>query len=209
MSVHPMLKLTIPSPPLPRFPRRAVPPHCGWSGCIEPIVDGETQDRHPFHCANGHPNFRSPQVVSVAVVLFGRKIALVKRGREPKMLLWCAPGGFLEWGDDTRRTALKEFGQEFFGLPPDLELGIDLDWSFLCERPGTDEMSHLFVWAAQWPGGGTKYVLPETLVHDPELPNQQRPEVLEVGLFGLGELPELAYPYQLAFFEQAIELFAA
>ena len=205
MTVDPrMLKLCVPSAPMPMFPKQAMPRLCGSEGCSEPIVDGETQVRHPFHCSKGHPNFRSRQMVSMAVVLFGCKIMLVKRGREPGRLRWCAPGGLVEWGDNTRQTAHKEFGQEVFGLPPTHELNIPLTWSFLGDKPDAEGMLHMFAWTAQWPSG-TDYYLPERVKPNARLPRHLHPEVVEARLFSIDRLPKLAFNDQIDFFEQALD----
>lgn len=206
MRVHPsMLGLLGQSPPLPAFPRRAVPTRCAF--CDDGGIVNSDSPRHPYVCANGHQNFKSPQVVSVAVVFFEGQVALVQRGRQPQMLKWSLPGGFMEWGDTTEGTARKEFGQEVFGVPVGQELGLTMDWRFIAERPGTDEMAHLFVWAAIWPPH-VPYTFSEPTPHNPDegLKNQDRPEVLEVKLFDprlLGANQELAYPYQVRFIQDA------
>lgn len=199
-----MLALSRPRRPLPPFPHKQKPTRC--STCGMKLVDLD-KDRHPYRCANGDLTFRSPQLVAVAVVLFGRKVALALRGRDPKSQHWAAPGGFVEWGEDSRSTALNEFGQEFFGLPVDRELNVDLDMAYIGERPGTDEMSHLIVWGGRWPED-VPYELPPPVAFDANVPNQQRPEVLQADLFDIDELPTpLAYPYQVDFFRATLAHF--
>ena len=62
--------------------------------------------------ACGFVFYRNP-AVGVAVVTFeGRKILLGRRARGEYQGFWCIPCGYVEWGEDVREAARREFLEE-------------------------------------------------------------------------------------------------
>jgi ADP-ribose pyrophosphatase YjhB (NUDIX family) len=67
-----------------------------------------------------HIGFKHPVPAVAAIILRGREILLVKRGGEPGLGKWSAPGGSMEIGE-TLQEALKREVREETGL--EIEVG--------------------------------------------------------------------------------------
>lgn len=89
--------------------------------CGQPLArDGSGPEGRPWCPACGYIRFRTPAVgVAVIVrdeagrVLLGRRAKGIGAGQ------WCIPCGYVEWGEDVREAAAREFEEET-GLEVDI-----------------------------------------------------------------------------------------
>ncbi|MCB9493828.1 MAG: NUDIX hydrolase [Desulfobacteraceae bacterium] len=59
------------------------------------------------------PLYENPVPASCCVVVDKhKKVLLVQRSVEPKIGMWCLPGGFMEIGETPEETALRELNEE-------------------------------------------------------------------------------------------------
>lgn len=82
--------------------------------CAGPLVDKFVEGRQRKYCeACREPLYENPLPATCTVVpdTEGR-ILLVKRAVEPKIGMWCLPGGFLELGETPEQGALRELEEE-------------------------------------------------------------------------------------------------
>lgn len=56
--------------------------------------------------------YLNPVPASAVVVIKDQKVLLVKRGAEPKVGLWCLPGGFMEVDETPQECAIRELREE-------------------------------------------------------------------------------------------------
>ena len=56
--------------------------------------------------------YRNPSVGVAVIILEDRKILLGKRSRGTYKHQWCIPCGYVEWGEDIRTAAYREFLEE-------------------------------------------------------------------------------------------------
>jgi ADP-ribose pyrophosphatase YjhB (NUDIX family) len=94
---------------------RSFCPECG-----QPLAFGLPGLRHPVCPACGFVRYRNP-AVGVAVVLRDANggVLLGRRARGDYAGLWCIPCGYVEWDEDVRAAALREFREET-GIEVDL-----------------------------------------------------------------------------------------
>ena len=62
------------------------------------------------HC--GFINYLNPTVGVAVIVLKENKLLLGKRKKPPFAGSWCIPCGHVEWGEDIREAAVREFREE-------------------------------------------------------------------------------------------------
>ncbi len=62
--------------------------------------------------ACGFVQFLNPTVGVAVIVVEGEKILLGKRNKPPALGKWCIPCGHVEWGEDVREAAKREFLEE-------------------------------------------------------------------------------------------------
>ena len=60
----------------------------------------------------GYIFYRNPTVGVAVIVQKGRTILLGRRARGPYKGAWCIPCGYLEWGEEVRAGAQREFQEE-------------------------------------------------------------------------------------------------
>jgi 8-oxo-dGTP diphosphatase len=84
-------------------------PHCGG----ELRVDASFDSPRPACAACGYVRYRNP-AVGVAVVLFDEagRVLLGRRATGPYAGQWCIPCGYVEWDEDVRAAAAREFEEE-------------------------------------------------------------------------------------------------
>jgi ADP-ribose pyrophosphatase YjhB (NUDIX family) len=80
--------------------------------CAMPLVEAVFGDRVRSTCpACGYIQYRNP-VVGVAIILLrGNEILLGRRASSYRGQ-WCIPCGFVEWDEDVREAAQREFREE-------------------------------------------------------------------------------------------------
>lgn len=71
--------------------------------------------------ACGTVSYRNPAVGVAVVVLEGDRILLARRARGRWAGFWCVPCGYVEWDEDIRTAAVREFREET-GL--EIEVGV-------------------------------------------------------------------------------------
>jgi len=82
---------------------------CGFE-LDKKFIEGRTR---LFCKVCNQPLYENPVPASCCVVVNNkRKILLVKRSVEPKIGMWCLPGGFMEIGETPEETALRELNEE-------------------------------------------------------------------------------------------------
>ena len=91
-------------------------PDCG-SG----LVFDEPGRKYPYCARCGFIRYRNPIVGVAVVVLDGEgRVLLGRRAKGDFRGLWCIPCGYVEWGEDVRDAARREFVEET-GLEVELE----------------------------------------------------------------------------------------
>ncbi len=55
---------------------------------------------------------RSPSLAVDIIILFDRKLVLIKRGRDPFKESFAIPGGFVEYGETVENAAIRETKEE-------------------------------------------------------------------------------------------------
>lgn len=82
---------------------------CGFE-LQKKIIDG----RKRLYCSVcKEPLYENPVPASCCVVVDqDKRVLLVQRSVEPKIGMWCLPGGFMEIGETPEETALRELNEE-------------------------------------------------------------------------------------------------
>ncbi len=60
----------------------------------------------------GFTQYLNPTVGVAVIIMEGEKILLGKRNRDPGKGKWCIPCGHVEWGEDVKEAAIREFREE-------------------------------------------------------------------------------------------------
>ncbi len=93
----------------------AVPPHGGYRFCplcATPLTLAERGGLERTYCpACGFVLYRNP-VVGVAIVVLRRGAVLLGRRAGSYAGQWCIPCGYVEWDEDVRLAAEREFEEE-------------------------------------------------------------------------------------------------
>jgi 8-oxo-dGTP diphosphatase len=86
--------------------------HCHF--CGESLVRRFIEGRERLYCrACARPIYDNPIPATCMVVVDAAgQVLLVKRSVEPKIGMWCLPGGFLELGETPEAGALRELAEE-------------------------------------------------------------------------------------------------
>jgi 8-oxo-dGTP diphosphatase len=82
-------------------------PFCGSR--LEPILKGRRKRMHCNRCKWIH--YRNPTVGVAVIVLKDKKLLLIKRNASYKGM-WCIPCGHVEYDEDVRVAAAREFKEE-------------------------------------------------------------------------------------------------
>lgn len=87
--------------------------------CAGPLTHAET---HVACAACGFVQYENPAATTLALVLAGRELLLVRRAQAPRAGLWDTIGGFVDPGETAeecvRREVREEIGCELSGLVP-------------------------------------------------------------------------------------------
>lgn len=86
-----------------------VPRYCPW--CAAELWPHQAGP-HLICSGCGEINFRNPVVGVAVVVIQDRRILLGRRAGAPYGGLWCIPCGYVEWNEDVRAAARREFREE-------------------------------------------------------------------------------------------------
>lgn len=116
----------------------------------------------------------TPLLTVDALIIFERKIVLIKRGNPPYQNLFAIPGGFVEVGETVEEAVVREAKEET-GLDIELIklLGVYSD-------PSRDPRGHTVTVCFLANGGGKL---------------KAGSDAKDIGLFNLREIPELAFDH--------------
>ena len=143
--------------------------------CGAPLVIKVIEGRELEACPNDDfILWRDPKVAAAVVVVADGGIALGRRGIEPGYGLWCLPGGFVNDDESPTDAAVRECREEI-GAAVDIEGVLDV------YHGAKTNASSIVVIAYRG-----------RLLDGEELAPGD--EMLEVGVFPLNALPELAFP---------------
>ncbi len=80
--------------------------------CADVLVTGNKNDSDRNHCRScGWIHYRNP-TVGVAVIFMEQDRILLVRRKGSYKGMWCIPCGHVEWNEDIRKAAAREFQEE-------------------------------------------------------------------------------------------------
>ncbi len=144
--------------------------------CASTLIDVRKSGRTRKTCPKcGFVEFRNP-AVGVAVILRDEAghVLLGKRASGVYAGLWCIPCGYVEWDEDVREAAMREFAEET-GLAVELR-GVVAVYSNFHNR----DKQTVGIWFEGVATGGE--------------PDGVDDELSEIGYFDPADPPELAFP---------------
>ncbi len=148
------------------------------------LIEEYSQRMGQLELALQNQKYRRPATAADGIIMMGDKLVLIKRGNDPFKGMYALPGGFIEYGEECEQAVLREVQEEtgLFGRIRRL-VGV-------YSSPSRDPRGHAIsvVYELEAIGG-------ELVAGD---------DADAVGLFGLDELPKLAFDH-----EQIIEDFKA
>ena len=140
--------------------------------CGHALAEKEVADKMRPYCPGcGQVVFLDPKVVAVVLVLFDGKLVLVRRAVGAAKGRWGFPSGYVDRGEAVEDAATREVSEET-GLAVCVDRLVGL-------YSGCGDRAVLAVYSAHVVGGGL----------------QPGPEVQEVALFPVDELPPLPFPH--------------
>lgn len=124
----------------------------------------------------GHIHFIDPKVAAAVLIERDGRVLLTRRANDPQKGLWVPPGGFVDYDEDPRHAAIRECEEET-GLKVEITELVDV----------ISSVGH-----AEFRAGGASIVIfYRARVVGGELAASDDAD--QVGYFGPGELPELAF----------------
>ena len=146
------------------------------------VIEGR---EHEVCHRDGFVLWHDPKVSVSVVVMSAGSVVLGRRAIEPGYGLWCLPGGFVNDDESPVEAAVRECREEI-GVTVEIDGLLDVYHSAKTTAPSLVIISYRgTVAAGETPAPGD--------------------ETLEVGLFRLDELPQIAFPSH----RQALALYAA
>ena len=142
--------------------------------CATPLIDKDHQGtQRPTCSACGYVYYRDPKVAVAVIAGKDGKVLLARRNHEPAMGLWTFPSGFVDAGEVVEQAAIRE----------------------TLEETGAHVILRRLMGVSSEPGNPVVLVVYRgEIVGGALAPGA---EATAVGLFGLDELPELAFPHDL------------
>ena len=154
--------------------------------CGAPLILRQFEGRELEACPNDEfVLWRDPKVAAAMVVDAPGGIVLGRRAIEPGYGLWCLPGGYVNDGDSPAEAVIRECREEI-GAAVEVDSVLDVYHGAHRTRPSIVVIAYY-----------------GHLVQGEEL--SPGDEMLEVGVFSLSALPELAFPSH----QQAVARYAA
>jgi ADP-ribose pyrophosphatase YjhB (NUDIX family) len=147
--------------------RSQQPLHCAL--CGGKLIDHNTGPALCEDCS--HPAYEDPKLAAACIILIDGKLLLVRRAIEPRIGKWSFPSGYVNRGEDVELAAAREVEEETY-------LHVRINWNIGVYS----EAGRPVVLAAY----DATMVSGELAAGD---------ETSEVGLFDLGDLPELAFEH--------------
>jgi ADP-ribose pyrophosphatase YjhB (NUDIX family) len=140
--------------------------------CATPVVFRVESGRERPACPDcGFIHYDDPKLVAVAVIPVDGRIVLGRRTMNPGIGLWAFPGGYVNRGESVHGALVREVREE---------TNLHVATEHLLGLYSEDDNPVVLVAYVARPTGGQLGV---------------GEEVSEVGLFGPGQLPELAFPH--------------
>lgn len=140
--------------------------------CASPIVWRLEAGRERPSCPGcGFIHYDDPKLVAIAVIPVDGRIVLGRRTMNPGIGLWAFPGGYVNRGESLHRALVREVREE---------TNLHVEAEHLLGLYSEDDNPVVLAAYVARPTGGSLGV---------------GEEVSEVGLFGPGNLPELAFPH--------------
>ena len=121
--------------------------------------------------------FLDPKVAVVVLVTGSDKLLFVKRGAEPQIGKWCFPGGYVDRGEEVTAAARREVREE---------TGLEVEITGL-------------IGVYSLPSNPVIVIAYSGAVRSGKLTPGTDAE--DAGWYGLGELPELAFPHNVKIIE--------
>ncbi|MFN2137321.1 MAG: NUDIX domain-containing protein [Candidatus Promineifilaceae bacterium] len=159
---------------MPHADLNSAPAHIAYCPlCGHSLITRQVGDRERRVCPDcGYVHYTDPKVGVGALVTLDGKVLLVKRIMNPERGKWSIPAGFLDRGEDPRRTAEREVWEET-GL-----------------RVRAGELLDVFTNPPEQ-GGASIFVLYRADLLGGEL--EAGDDAADAAFFALDKLPELAF----------------
>ena len=81
--------------------------------CGHPLKDTFRYGKERRTCdACGFIHFRDPKVAAVVFITEGSRVLMVRRKVDPQQGKWALPAGYIDYGEDPRKAAVREVREE-------------------------------------------------------------------------------------------------